>query len=125
MIANIERAANLFVTKTVYAVVLAVVRWPSPAGRTRSCPVHLTLVSTFTIGIPGFFLALAPNRRRYVPGFLAPGAALLRARRAHHRGQRRTRGYAASPGARARRGRRGGPDDGHDRRPDRRRCGCS
>jgi cation-transporting ATPase E len=27
-------------------------------------------VSTFTIGIPGFFLALAPNKRRYVPGFL-------------------------------------------------------
>jgi cation-transporting ATPase E len=27
-------------------------------------------VSTFTIGIPGFFLALAPNKRRYLPGFL-------------------------------------------------------
>ena len=33
-------------------------------------PRHLTIVSTFTIGIPGFFLALAPNKRRYVPGFL-------------------------------------------------------
>jgi cation-transporting ATPase E len=33
-------------------------------------PRHLTIISTFTIGIPGFFLALAPNSRRYIPGFL-------------------------------------------------------
>ena len=69
VIANIERSANLFVTKTVYAVVLAVVvvatGWLYPF-----LPRHLTIVSTFTIGIPGFFLALAPNPRRYVPGFL-------------------------------------------------------
>jgi cation-transporting ATPase E len=69
VIANIERSANLFVTKTVYAVVLAVVvvatGWLYPF-----LPRHLTIVSTFTIGVPGFFLALAPNRRRYVPGFL-------------------------------------------------------
>jgi cation-transporting ATPase E len=69
VIANIERSANLFVTKTVYAVVLAVVvvatGWLYPF-----LPRHLTIVSAFTIGIPGFFLALAPNPRRYVPGFL-------------------------------------------------------
>ncbi|MSO79101.1 MAG: HAD family hydrolase, partial [Acidimicrobiia bacterium] len=69
VIANIERSANLFVTKTVYAVVLAVVvvatGWLYPF-----LPRHLTIVSTFTIGVPGFFLALAPNKRRYVPGFL-------------------------------------------------------
>ena len=33
-------------------------------------PIQLTLISTLTIGIPGFFLALGPNTRRYVPGFL-------------------------------------------------------
>jgi len=33
-------------------------------------PRHLTIISTFTIGIPGFFLAIAPNSRRYIPGFL-------------------------------------------------------
>src|SRR4029079_14733373 len=33
-------------------------------------PRHLTLVSAVTIGIPAFFLALGPNKRRYVPGFL-------------------------------------------------------
>ncbi len=69
VIANIERSANLFVTKTVYAVLLAVavvltgIRYPF-------LPRHLTIVSVFTIGIPGFVLALAPNSRRYVPGFL-------------------------------------------------------
>jgi cation-transporting ATPase E len=69
VIANIERSANLFVTKTVYAVVLAVsvviLNWKYPF-----LPRHLTIISTFTIGIPGFFLALAPNTRRYIPGFI-------------------------------------------------------
>ncbi|MCZ7528702.1 MAG: cation-translocating P-type ATPase [Acidimicrobiia bacterium] len=69
VIANIERVANLFVTKTVYAMLLAitvgVLRWPYPF-----LPRHLTIVSSLTIGIPAFFLALAPNLRRYVPGFV-------------------------------------------------------
>ena len=69
VIANIERSANLFVTKTVYAALIAIaiviVGWRYPF-----LPRHLTVVSTFTIGIPGFFLALAPNRRRYIPGFI-------------------------------------------------------
>ena len=68
VIANVERVANLFVTKTVYAMILAVVigiaRWPYPF-----LPRHLTIVSSLTIGIPAFFLALAPNSR-YVPGFV-------------------------------------------------------
>jgi cation-transporting ATPase E len=69
VIANIERSANLFITKTVYAIVLAVavvvLGWKYPF-----LPRHLTIISTFTIGVPGFFLALAPNTRRYVPGFI-------------------------------------------------------
>ncbi len=69
VIANIERSANLFVTKTVYAVILAIAvviaSWPYPY-----LPRHLTIVSVFTIGIPGFCLALAPNSRRYIPGFI-------------------------------------------------------
>ncbi|HEY5456422.1 MAG TPA: HAD-IC family P-type ATPase [Acidothermaceae bacterium] len=68
VIANVERVANLFVTKTVYATVLALVvgvaRLPFPF-----LPRHLTLVSTLTIGIPGFFLALAPNTKRAQHGF--------------------------------------------------------
>jgi len=69
VIANIERVANLFVTKSVYAMLLAiavgVVRWEYPF-----LPRHLTIVSTLTIGVPAFFLALAPNVSRYVPGFV-------------------------------------------------------
>jgi cation-transporting ATPase E len=68
VIANVERVANLFLTKTVYATVLAltvgVVRLPFPF-----LPRHLTLVSALTIGIPGFFLALAPNAERARGGF--------------------------------------------------------
>jgi len=69
VIANVERVANLFVTKTFYAMILAIAigiaRWPYPF-----LPRHLTIVSSLTIGIPAFVLALAPNPRRYVPGFV-------------------------------------------------------
>jgi cation-transporting ATPase E len=69
VIANVERVANLFVTKTVYAVLLAVAvgvaRWPYPF-----LPRHLTVVSSVTIGIPAFLLALAPNAARSRPGFV-------------------------------------------------------
>jgi cation-transporting ATPase E len=34
-------------------------------------PRHMTIVSTLTIGLPAAILALAANRRRYVPGFLS------------------------------------------------------
>jgi len=40
------------------------------SGRHPLTPIQLTLISAITIGIPGFLLALGPNRRRYVPGFL-------------------------------------------------------
>src|SRR6202167_5420999 len=67
--ANIERVANLFVTKTVWATLLAVAvgvaLLPYPF-----LPRHLTIIDSLAIGIPSFFLALAPNRRRYLPGFV-------------------------------------------------------
>jgi cation-transporting P-type ATPase E len=67
--ANIERVANLFVTKTVWAALLAiavgVALLPYPF-----LPRHLTIIDTLTIGVPSFFLALAPNQRRYLPGFV-------------------------------------------------------
>ncbi|HET7276530.1 MAG TPA: HAD-IC family P-type ATPase, partial [Dermatophilaceae bacterium] len=69
VIANIERVAHLFLTKTVYVTVLTiavgVAQLPFPFY-----PRHLTIVSALTIGVPAFFLALAPNRRRARPGFL-------------------------------------------------------
>ena len=67
--ANIERVANLFVTKTVWATLLAVTiglaALPFPF-----LPRQLTVIDTLTIGIPAFFLALAPNPRRFLPGFV-------------------------------------------------------
>jgi cation-transporting ATPase E len=70
VIGNVERVANLFVAKNVMSLIAiisaAVFFLPFPF-----LPRHLTLVSTVTIGIPAFFLALGPNKRRYVPGFLA------------------------------------------------------
>ncbi|HEV8424209.1 MAG TPA: HAD-IC family P-type ATPase [Actinomycetes bacterium] len=69
VIANIERVAKLFVTKTVYATVLALA--VGLAGLAFPfLPRHLTLISSLTIGIPGFFLALEPNTQRSKPGFV-------------------------------------------------------
>ncbi len=69
VIANVERVANLFLTKNVMSMVLAlsvaVARWPFPF-----LPRHLTLVSTVAIGVPGFFLALGPSNQRFTPGFV-------------------------------------------------------
>ena len=69
VIDNIERVANLFVTKTVYALILALIvasaRLPYPFF-----PRHLTVVSSLAIGTPAFFLALAPNAMRAHSGFL-------------------------------------------------------
>ncbi len=70
VIANIERVANLFLTKTIYALLLSLII--GLAGwEFFFLPRHLTLISTLTIGTPAFFLALAPNKERYHPGFLA------------------------------------------------------
>jgi cation-transporting ATPase E len=69
VIANIERAANLFLVKNIYALVLALISVVTLSAYPLA-PIQLTLISTVTIGVPGFFLALGPNRRRYVPGFL-------------------------------------------------------
>ncbi|MFJ4784362.1 HAD-IC family P-type ATPase [Streptomyces sp. NPDC088794] len=69
VIGNITRVATLFLVKTVYSVLLAIlvvcfqVEYPF-------LPRHLTLLSTLTIGIPAFFLALAPNKERAKPHFV-------------------------------------------------------
>ncbi|WP_129294697.1 cation-translocating P-type ATPase [Streptomyces lydicus] len=69
VIGNITRVATLFLTKTVYSVLLAILvaccQIPYPY-----LPRHLTLLSTLTIGIPAFFLALAPNKERARPHFV-------------------------------------------------------
>jgi len=69
VINNIERVANLFITKAAYAflltVLIGVAGTPFPF-----LPRQLTLIGTFSIGVPGFFLALAPNDALVKPGFL-------------------------------------------------------
>jgi cation-transporting ATPase E len=69
VLSNIERVSNLYLTKTVYAFLLAlaigVAGWQFPF-----LPRHLTLVGTLTIGWPSFFLALAPSAARARAGFV-------------------------------------------------------
>ncbi|MFF7386043.1 HAD-IC family P-type ATPase [Streptomyces griseoluteus] len=69
VIGNITRVATLFLVKTVYSVLLAllVVCWQVEYP---FLPRHLTLLSTLTIGVPAFFLALAPNNERARPHFV-------------------------------------------------------
>ncbi len=69
VMANMERVASLFLTKTVYSalisfgVVLSMIPFPY-------LPRHISYIGALTIGAPAFLLALAPNTRRYIPGFL-------------------------------------------------------
>lgn len=79
VIGNIERVANLFLTKTVYSVLLALlvglVGLASALFGTKPLlypfqPIHVTVAAWFTIGIPAFILSLAPNNERAHPGFV-------------------------------------------------------
>lgn len=58
---NIERSATLFLVKTIYAFILALIflvaKMPYPF-----MPIQLSLISMVTIGIPSFILALEPNK---------------------------------------------------------------
>ncbi|WP_040518528.1 HAD-IC family P-type ATPase [Gordonia neofelifaecis] len=79
VIGNIERVSNLFLTKTVYAVLLALLigcagllakglGWASISYPFQ--PIHVTISAWFTIGVPAFVLSLAPNNERAKPGFV-------------------------------------------------------
>jgi cation-transporting ATPase E len=79
VIGNIERVSNLFLTKTVYSVLLAVL--VGLAGLSAKLfgtdpllfpfqPIHVTIAAWFTIGIPAFVLSLAPNNERAHTGFV-------------------------------------------------------
>lgn len=79
VIGNIERVSNLFLTKTVYSVLLALL--VGLAGLAAQLfggepllypfqPIHVTIAAWFTIGIPAFVLSLAPNNERARTGFV-------------------------------------------------------
>ncbi|NFI05886.1 cation-translocating P-type ATPase [Clostridium botulinum] len=66
---NLERVAELFLSKTVYSIILALVFsllfLPFPV-----LPIQMSLVGSCAIGIPAFFLALLPNEGGVKKGFL-------------------------------------------------------
>ncbi|ASU84339.1 magnesium-transporting ATPase [Nocardiopsis gilva YIM 90087] len=70
VIGNIERVANLFLTKTVYSMTMATIVGLLAVSY-PFFPRHATLINAVTFGIPAFFLALAPNTERARPGFVA------------------------------------------------------
>ena len=79
VIGNIERVSNLFLTKTVYSVLLAtLVGLAGLASKIFGSdpllfpfqPIHVTIAAWFTIGIPAFILSLAPNNERAHAGFV-------------------------------------------------------
>ncbi len=83
VINNIERAASLFLAKTVYSFSLSALHLVLPFAY-PFVPIHLTLIGALTIGVPGFFLALEPNDRRVKGSFVKtvlrrvlPGAATV------------------------------------------------
>lgn len=69
VVANMERVSSLFLTKTVYATILAIaigfVGLAFPF-----LPRHLTLIGSLTIGIPAFFLSFEPQDRPIREGFM-------------------------------------------------------
>ena len=69
VMANTERIASLFLAKTIYASLIAVVV-SAMAVAYPFLPRQLTVVSSLTIGIPAFVLAMAPSSQRYREGFL-------------------------------------------------------
>lgn len=69
VINNIEKVASLFLNKTIYSILLAIVialinmQYPF-------VPVQLTVISAFTIGLPSFVFALEPNKNKVKGNFL-------------------------------------------------------
>ena len=69
VINNIQRAATLFLVKNIFSLGLSILtlftNWPYPM-----IPIHLTVISSLTIGVPSFFLAMEPNYERVTGRFL-------------------------------------------------------
>jgi magnesium-transporting ATPase (P-type) len=67
IIGNVQRVAKLFVAKSVFAafVIATFGLW---TGEFPLLPRHLSLAATFTVGVPGFLLALGPGGGLPEPG---------------------------------------------------------
>ena len=66
---NLQRSASLFLVKTVFTAVLALVCIVMPPY--PFIPIQMSLLSTAIIGIPSFVLALEPNHELVRGNFLA------------------------------------------------------
>lgn len=75
---NIQRVASLYLTKTIYSLILALV-FIFIAAPYPFQPIQLSPISTLTVGIPSFFLALRPNiaplKGRFFQNVLEPAIA--------------------------------------------------
>ena len=66
---NIQRSASLFLVKNIFSLLMAIfsaifaITYPLE-------PSQISLISMFTIGLPGFLLALEPNRDRIEGNFM-------------------------------------------------------
>lgn len=66
---NIQRSASLFLVKNIFSLLMAIfsaifaITYPLE-------PSQISLISMFTIGLPGFLLALEPNRNRIEGNFM-------------------------------------------------------
>ncbi len=69
VINNIQRVATLFLTKTIFSILLTFITIFTSFEYPFE-PIHLTFMSTLTIGLPAFFMALEPNKKRVENRFL-------------------------------------------------------
>lgn len=67
---NIQRSASLFLIKTLYSIVLAIV-FIFVSSAYPFQPIQLSFVGGLTIGLPSFVLALQPNHDRIKGDFFA------------------------------------------------------
>ena len=66
---NIQRSASLFLVKTIYSILLALM-FLFMGEAYPFVPIQLSLISSITIGIPSFLLALEPNTEKIKGNFL-------------------------------------------------------
>ncbi len=69
VINNVQRVSTLFLTKTIFSFLLAVVAI-ARSGYYPISPSQLVLIDYLVIGIPSFFLALEPNNKQVKGKFL-------------------------------------------------------
>ena len=69
VINNITRASSLFLVKNIFSFILTILLLLLPFAY-PFMPIQLTLVSSLTVGIPSFVLALQPNKERVQGNFL-------------------------------------------------------